>query len=257
MTAGSQRIAVIDTVKEAYSLAARSLPAAAKLAGVPVLASLALVGVSAFSGNNLLAVLASTFFVLVLVVSVIAVTLVGQTAAQGVELPPSMSSLYGQSRFWKYVGVSVLCSIISFSVLAVGLLATFLLSGIPFLPAGAEPSEAAIGVSMVGLLASVMVSVYVTFKLFLVTPAMAAGHPFSLSGSWRNTVGNLPRLMAALFVSIVPVGLVQSAVDATAKAAEGTAWMVAGSIFVILFAAIQALLTGAVGGITYRKLADR
>lgn len=242
MTANSSRITAMATAWEAFGVAFDSLPSAISTAGIPMVAALAVFMAGAFSGDAAVAGVATIGFVAALVCSAWAVTIVSQAKALGVDIPLQPGAIFLKARFWKFAGASVACFLIptAIMVLTIGLSA-------------AAPSGSP-GLSSVALLAGLAASFYVSLRLFLVLPAIVAGHPFSLAASWRLTGGSVLPIAGSLFLCLLPVSILESLIEAGAKSSETGTAKVTGALAILAVALMQALLTGAVAGLAYRKL---
>lgn len=249
MTNAAGRIAVLSTVKEAFSVAAGSFVPAVSITGLPLIAALAAVAAGEVSGNPFYVDATFAAFALVLLCCVWAATIVSQAKAMGVPVPASPGSLFLKARFWRYGAASILCSLIPAAVLVPAVSASRWSYGIL---GGTREAE---GIAAVLLLAGIAGSLYVGLRLFLVLPAMAAGQPFSLGKSWRLTAGNVLPLGASNFLCILPVGVLQSVAQWASEGAEGLAAKVAGGFAVLLASVVQATLVGSVGGVACRRLA--
>jgi len=242
MAASADRLSILPTVKEAISLAASSFAPAISVTGLPLVAALAAVAVGGFVGNVTFAVITFVAFLLTLVCSIWAVMIVAQAKALGIDLPTRPGALFLHNRFWKYGGASVATTL---ATLAISIPA-ILVAGLMF----ERMQGFAAAVAIVGLL----LSFYVGLRLFLVLPAIAAGHPAPFAASWRLTYGNTLAIACSLCLSLFPVWIVQSVTEELSRDSEAAVAKIAGSIIVLLIAVVQAAVMGAVGGVAYRDL---
>jgi len=242
MTASANRLPILQTVKEAVSLAASSFATAISITGLPLVGALAAVAVGGFVGNAVLAVVTFIAFLLTLVCSIWAVMIVAQAKALGIDLPTRPGALFLHSRFWKYGGASIATT---FATLAIS---------IPAILFAALLFERMQGLAAAVMIVGLLLSFYVGLRLFLVLPAIAAGHPAPFEASWRLTYGNTLAIACSLCLSLFPVWIVQSVTEELSKDSETAAAKIAGSIVVLLIAVVQAAVMGAVGGVAYRNL---
>lgn len=239
-----QKIGIWAVARESFSVSATSFLPAASMGGVPLVAALGLLAVSSYAGNHAFSVLAFAAYSLTVVGVFCAVTLVAQTKALGLDLPRSLPDLLAMPQFWKYLLATGLCLMAPGVVVAATVLAVFVALG-----AGAPDSAVA---SL--MLAGIGGAFYVAMRLFLVTPAVAAGNAISFSESWKRTEGNALRIGALMFICMFPISLVQSALEGLAKSSEGSALKIAAALAILLTAFVQCLVGGAAGGLAYRRL---
>lgn len=247
-----KKVEVINTVTEAFFVTMESFLPALSAGGVVILTLLGMFAISALAGSAALAVVTVTVFYLALVPALCAVTLVAQACAMRVEVPVAPFVLFTRLQFWKYVGAYLLCNAISIGAMLVAFLPALFMWSALGIPADSPVLMGALGF---GGFVGVMAMILVGLRLCLVTPAIAAGHPFSLASSWNLMGGNVLRFLCVAALCSLPASVMQALVEAAVKSSEGVTAAILGGIAVLLVAFVQCLLLGAAGGIFYRRLA--
>lgn len=235
-----------QTVIESFELAKASLGPSFLLAGPVALAGFGLLllplGVPVLYAPALYGYLA------LLMLTTLAAAIVPQAMASGVAAPSHAIKLVTVRAFWVYLGSSFACFLIP--LLAAAVPASFAISD-PSLLVGGDPE------ALAWLALSIAIWTWLTLRLSLVLPAIAAGEPFSLRRSWRLTRGNTAAIGVCLLLAVVPVSLLQHAMVETvvASAEDSTTVAAIGVALGLAMTIVQAVAYGTVTGVAFKRAA--
>ncbi len=193
--AALRKLAVLQTLSEAYGRVLTSLPVLARAALVPFLLSLALVAASFAAAESL--PLTTLIVVLGFVPYTIfgiawhRVTLLGPAAGA----PPLVPAW--RQRHWRFLGYLAAVTLIGYGV-------TVMVFSIAFtvVQPGAEIRPRAWSVVLV---TGAFVLAYVMMRLSFVFPAVAVDETYRLKHSWTHTKGQGLRLLGALLLTAIPM----------------------------------------------------
>ncbi len=193
--AALRKLAVLQTLSEAYGRVLTNLPLLARAALVPFLLSLALVAASFAAAESL--PLTTLIMVLGFVPYTIfgiawhRVTLLGPAAGA----PPLVPAW--RQRHWRFLGYLAAVTLIGYGV-------TVMVFSIAFtvVQPGAEIGPRAWSVVLV---TGALILAYVMMRLSFVFPAVAVDEAYRLRHSWTHTKGQGLRLLGALLLTAIPM----------------------------------------------------
>ena len=193
--AALRKLAVLQTLSEAYGRVLTNLPLLARAALVPFLLSLSLVAASFAAAQSL--PLTTLIVVLGFVPYTIfgiawhRVTLLGPAAGA-----PPLVPAWGQ-RHWRFLGYLAAVTLIGYGV-------TVMVFSIAFtvVQPGAEIMPRAWSVVLV---TGALILAYVMMRLSFVFPAVAVDEAYRLKHSWTHTKGQGLRLLGALLLTAIPM----------------------------------------------------
>ena len=193
--AALRKLAVLQTLSEAYGRVLTNLPLLARAALVPFLLSLALVAASFAAAESL--PLTTLIVVLGFVPYTIfgiawhRVTLLGPAAGA----PPLVPAW--RQRHWRFLGYLAAVTLIGYGV-------TVMVFSIAFtvVQPGAEIRPRAWSVALV---TGAFILAYVMMRLSFVFPAVAVDETYRLKHSWTHTKGQGLRLLGALLLTAIPM----------------------------------------------------
>jgi hypothetical protein len=181
-------------------------------------------------------------------------SLVGSATTLGQPVPLTLRGLVGERQFWVYVyalfiswALPVLAAFFGFSL---GL-AAYLTALDTDAFSTYERSYAALAFAS---LPAALASAYITARLSLLLPAIAAGEKLSLSAAWRRSTGNVMKIAAAFLAAVGVFFLFQKLIVEMAQLASATFIAVVASLAIIAVTFCQALINGTVAGSIYRQL---
>ncbi len=193
--AALRKLAVLQTLSEAYGRVLTNLPLLARAAMVPFLLSLALVAASFAAAESL--PLTTLIIVLGFVPYTIfgiawhRVTLLGPAAGA----PPLVPAW--RQRHWRFLGYLAAVTLIGYGVTVM----VFSIA-ITVVQPGAEVTPRALSVV---LIAGTLILAYVMMRLSFVFPAVAVDEAYRLKHSWTHTKGQGLRLLGALLLTAIPM----------------------------------------------------
>jgi hypothetical protein len=264
-----KKIAFWDTVADAYGFLLANLGGFFKLCGAWIVAIAAVTTAAAV----LLAPVANEAAIAVATIAALALSLAGVTAfavawhrtilkAEAPAIVPRF-----KRREWRFLGYSVLVSLILFAAaMGAGLAAGIV--------AGAVAAAAGKAGAVVGAAAFVLVIVAGAYgaRLALALPAVAVDEPGNpLGPAWERGKGNGTRLLFGTLVCLVPIVIVQAVLQwllgtpawqreieahASALPASATGGIVLGVLYVALSFAQVAVTVGFLS-FSYRQIMDR
>ncbi len=193
--AALRKLAVLQTLSEAYGRVLTNLPLLARAALVPFLLSLALVAASFAAAESL--PLSTLIVVLGFVPYTIfgvawhRVTLLGPTAGA----PPLVPAW--RQRHWRFLGYLAAVTLIGYGV-------TVMVFSIAFtvVQPGAEIMPRALSAVLV---TGALILAYVMMRLSFVFPAVAVDEAYRLRHSWTHTKGQGLRLLGAVVLTGIPM----------------------------------------------------
>ncbi len=193
--AALRKLAVLQTLSEAYGHVLTNLPLLARAALVPFLLSLALVAASFAAAESL--PLTTLIVVLGFVPYTIfgiawhRVTLLGPAAGA----PPRVPAW--RQRHWRFLGYLAAVTLIGYGV-------TVMVFSIAFTVVHPDAEIRPRAWSFV-LVTGAFILAYVMMRLSFVFPAVAVDEAYRLKHSWTHTKGQGLRLLGALFLTAIPV----------------------------------------------------
>ena len=193
--AALRKLAVLQTLSEAYGRVLTNLPLLARAALVPFLLSLALVAASFAAAESL--PLTTLIIVLGFVPYTIfgiawhRVTLLGPAAGA----PPLVPAW--RQRHWRFLGYLAAVTLIGYGVTVM----VFSIA-ITVVQPGAELMPRAWSAVLV---TGALILAYVMMRLSFVFPAVAVDEAYRLRHSWTHTKGQGLRLLGALLLTAIPM----------------------------------------------------
>ncbi len=193
--AALRKLAVVQTLSEAYGRVLTNLPLLARAALVPFLLSLALVAASLAAAESL--PLTTLIMVLGFVPYTIfgiawhRVTLLGPAAGA----PPLVPAW--RQRHWRFLGYLAAVTLIGYGVTVM----VFSIA-LTVVQPGAEGGPRAWSVVLV---TGALILTYVMMRLSFVFPAVAVDEAYRLKHSWTHTKGQGLRLLGALLLTAIPM----------------------------------------------------
>ncbi len=188
-----QDLPIGDTVKAAYGSVLSGFPGLVRVALVPLAMSILLYGLQlALRGSTVVAILVE---LLLLVPYTLFAVSWHRTVLLGQAAPPMPMAPVWQSRHWRFLGYTLIVTAISYGFTL--LYGPFVA---PIVTDGSAPSP------WLGLLLMFMLlfGTYVVLRLSFVFPAVAVDESYRFADSWRHTKGQGLRLMAAMFLALLP-----------------------------------------------------
>ncbi len=188
-----QDLPIGDTVKAAYVSVLGGFAGLVRVALVPLAMSILLYGLQlALRGSTAVTVLVELLLLVpytLFAVSWHRTVLLGQAAT-----PTPMVPVW-QNRHWRFLGYTLIVTAISYGFTL--LYGPFVA---PIATDGSAPSP------WLGLLLMFMLlfGTYVVLRLSFVFPAVAVDESYRFADSWRHTKGQGLRLMAAMFLALLP-----------------------------------------------------
>ncbi len=193
--AALRKLAVLQTLSEAYGRVLTNLPLLARAALVPFLLSLALLAASFAAAESppLTTLIMVLGFVPYTIFGVAwhRVTLLGPAAGA----PPLVPAW--RQRHSRFLGYLVAVTVIGYGVAVMVLSITFTL-----VRPGAEVTPRAWSAVLV---AGALILAYVTMRLSFVFPAVAVDEAYRLKHAWAHTKGQGLRLLGVLLLSAIPM----------------------------------------------------
>jgi hypothetical protein len=181
-------------------------------------------------------------------------SLVGSAATLGQSVPLTLRGLVGERQFWVYVYALFLYWALPGVAASLG----FILGAGVYLtaidPEALLTADRSFAVVAFASIPAALTSAYVTARLSLLLPAIAAGEELSISAAWKRSTGNVMKIAAAFLVAVGIFFLFQQMIVEMAKLASATFIALIASIAIIVVTFCQALINGTVAGSIYRQL---
>jgi hypothetical protein len=181
-------------------------------------------------------------------------SLVGSATTLGQPVPLTLRGLVGERQFWVYVyALFIYWALPGFAAmlgLVLGL--ALYLTGID--PTAFETNDGWMTATAFSSIPAVLISAYVTARLSLLLPAIAAGEQLSISAAWKRSTGNVFKIAAAFMIAVGVFFIFQQLIVEMAKLASATFIALVASLAIIFVTFCQALLNGTVAGSIYRQL---
>ncbi len=197
--AAVRKLAVLQTLSEAYGRVLTNLPLLARAALVPFLLSLALVAASFAAAESLplTTLIIALGFVPYTIFGIAwhRVTLLGPMAGA----PPLVPAW--RQRHWRFLGYLAAVTLIGYGVIVMVFSIAFSVVQSGVQP-GAEVTPRAWSVVLV---AGTLILAYVMMRLSFVFPAVAVDEAYRLKHSWTHTKGQGLRLLGALILTAIPI----------------------------------------------------
>ena len=194
-----RKLAVLQTLSEAYGRVLTNLPLLARAALVPFLLSLALVAASFAAAESLplTTLIIALGFVPYTIFGIAwhRVTLLGPMAGA----PPLVPAW--RQRHWRFLGYLAAVTLIGYGVTVMVFSIAFTVVQ-PGVQPGAEVTPRAWSVVLV---TGALILAYVMMRLSFVFPAVAVDEAYRLKHSWIHTKGQGLRLLGALLLSAIPI----------------------------------------------------
>ncbi len=198
-TAALRKLAVLQTLSEAYGRVLANLPLLARAALAPFLLSLALVAASLGAAESLplTTLIVALGFVPYTIFGIAwhRVTLLGPTAGAAPLVPA------WRPRHWRFLGYLAAVTLIGYGVTVMVFSIAFSVVQ-PAVQPGAEVTPRALSVVLV---AGALILAYVMMRLSFVFPAVAVDEAYRLKHSWTHTKGQGLRLLGALILTAIPI----------------------------------------------------
>jgi hypothetical protein len=183
-------------------------------------------------------------------------SLVGSAVTLGQPVPLTLWGLIKERQFWRYVIALflywLLPSMAGGLAFALGI-TVYVLSFDPGAFASYDQIMLAIFFSAIP---AALACAYVTARLAMLLPAIAAGERVDIAVAWNRASGNVVKIAAALLIAVGALFLCQQAVADIAKFADKTIVVIVASIAVIAITFCQSLLNGTLAGAIYRQLGE-
>lgn len=185
-------------------------------------------------------------------------SLVGSATLLGQSIPLSLRGLFIHRQFWVYVYALFLYWALPGLAASTGFLV-----GIGFYLTAFDPdafltaeSERAMLAVMFSSIPAVVASAYVTARLSLLLPAIAAGEKLSIASAWNRSTGNVMKIAGAFLVALGVLFVCQQLIVEMAKLTSAAFVALIASVAIIIVTFCQALINGTVAGSIYRQLND-
>jgi hypothetical protein len=179
---------------------------------------------------------------------------IGSAATLGQSVPLTLRGLVGERQFWVYVYALFLYWALPGVAASLG----FILGAGVYLtaidPEALLTADRSFAVVAFASIPAALTSAYVTARLSLLLPAIAAGEELSISAAWKRSTGNVMKIAAAFLVAVGIFFLFQQMIVEMAKLASATFIALIASIAIIVVTFCQALINGTVAGSIYRQL---
>jgi hypothetical protein len=181
-------------------------------------------------------------------------SLVGSATTLGQPVPLTLRSLIGEKQFWVYVYALFIYWALPGFAASLGLVMGLALYLIGVDPTAFETNDGWMAATVFASIPAVLGSAYVTARLSLLLPAIAAGEQLSISAAWKRSTGNVFKIAAAFLVAVGIFFIFQQLIVAMAQLASATFIALIASLAIIVVTFCQALLNGTVAGSIYRQL---
>ncbi len=187
-----QDLPIGDTVKAAYSSVLGGFPGFVRVALVPLAMSILLYGLQlALRGSTAVTIVVELLLLVPYTLFAVAwhrIVLLGQAT------PAPMVPVW-QSRHWRFLGYTLIMTAISYGFAA------------PYVPLLSPLATGGSTVSLwqpLLLMFLLLFGTYVVLRLSFVFPAVAVDESYRFADSWRHTKNQGLRLMAAMFLTLLP-----------------------------------------------------
>ncbi len=193
--AALRKLAVLQTLSEAYGRVLTNLPVLARAALVPFLLSLALVAASFAAAES------PPLTILIMVLGFVPYTIFGVAWHRVTLLGPAAGAPplvpAWRQRHWRFLGYLAAVTLIGYGVAVMVFSIAF-----SVVQPGAEIRPRAWSVVLV---TGALILAYVMMRLSFVFPAVAVDEAYRLKHSWTHTKGQGLRLLGALLLTAIPM----------------------------------------------------